>query len=310
VQARIAHPTVGWYARGERRGRSRDSLDLSRAQLIGISASARFVKPDPLSDIVVGLDGSVCLVLVTGLDVGSGCNAASSFFALGALNVMMSGGGGSESMVVAGAAADGVEKLTVFGSGGQELSVPLRDNLFAARVAITEFPIRLVGYDKRGRVAAVQTLQSRLFGESLPAAAWVPSGRTIHVRGPNGATATLRVMHDIKNVRCWRVRFSSGLWRRGCKPTYPTGPWVNADLVQQAGRDLFVVGNIRAPVELVKLRFENGRTLTMRPVAGLYLFAIPRAYLRTERQLAFVRGYDAHNLVVQRAPVLFKVRNG
>jgi len=85
---------------------------------------------------------------------------------------------------------------------------------------------------------------------------------------------------------------------------------VNADLAQQAGRDLFVVGNVRAPVELVKLRFEDGRTLTMRPVAGLYVFAIPRAYLRTERHLAFVRGYEAHNLVVQRAAVLFKVRRG
>ena len=125
---------------------------------------------------------------------------------------------------------------------------------------------------------------------------------------PNGTTATLRVGHDTKNLRCWRVQFSSGQSRRGCKPTYPTGPWVYADLVQPAGRDLFVVGNVRAPVELVKLRFDDGKTLTVRPVADLYLFAIPRRYLRTDRQLAFVRGYDAHGLVVQRAPVLFKVR--
>jgi hypothetical protein len=309
VQARIGHPTIGWYARGERRGRSPDSLNLSRARLLDISATARFVKPDPLSDVVVGLDGNICLVVVTELDVGSGCNTASSFFARGPLNVMMSGGGGTESMVVSGAAADGVERLTAFGSGGQDLSVPLRDNLFAARVAITEFPIRLVGYDKRGRVAAVQTLQSRLLGGLLPPSAWTPSRRTIRVRGPNGATATLRVTHGIKDMRCWRVRFSTGQSRRGCKPTYPTGPWVYADLVQQAGRDLFVVGNVRAPVEVVKLRFEDGRTLTMRPVADLYVFAIPREYLRTERQLAFVRGYEAHGIVVQRAPVLFKLRS-
>jgi len=309
VQARIGHPTIGWYARGERRGRSPDSLNLSRARLLGISATARFVKPDPLSNVVVGLDGDICLVVVTGLDVGSGCNTASSFFARGPLNVMMSGGGGTESMVVSGAAADGVERLTAFGSGGQDLSVPLRDNLFAARVAITEFPIRLVGYDKRGRVAAVQTLQSRLLGGLLPPSAWTPSRRTIRVRGPNGATATLRVTHGIKDMRCWRVRFSTGQSRRGCKPTYPTGPWVYADLVQQAGRDLFVVGNVRAPVEVVKLRFEDGRTLTMRPVADMYIFAIPREYLRTERQLAFVRGYEAHGIVVQRAPILFKLRS-
>ena len=308
VQVRIAHPTIGWYARGEHRGRSRDSLNLSQAQLIGISTTGRFVKPDPLSDTVIGLDGNICLVIVTGLDAGRGCNTASSFFARGPLNLMMSGGGGTESMIVAGAAADGVERLTIFGSDGQTLSVPLRDNLFAARIATTQFPIRLVGYDRHGRVAAVQTLQSSLLGGVLPASAWKPTGQTIRVRAPNGATATLRVTHGVKDLRCWVARFSSGQSRRGCKPTYPTGPWVSADLVQQAGSDLFVVGNVRAPVERVKLRFENGRTLTMRPVADLYVFAVPRAYLRAERQIAFVRGYEAHGIVVQRAPVLFKLQ--
>ena len=81
-----------------------------------------------------------------------------------------------------------------------------------------------------------------------------------------------------------------------------------ADLVQQAGRDVFVVGNVRAPVKVVKLRLADGTTITKRPTADLFLFAIPRRYLRTERQLAFVRGYDAHGNVVQRASVLFKVR--
>jgi hypothetical protein len=309
VQARIAHPKIGWYERGERRGRSRDELNLSHQQLMDISARARFVKPDTLSDIVVGLDNSICLVLVTDTTGGEGCNTASSFFALGALNVMMSGGGGTESLVVAGAAADGVERLTVFGSEGQKLAVPLRDNLFAARVSASQFPIRLVGYDERGRIVAVQTLQSRLLGSSLPASAWTPSRRTIHVRGPNGATATLRVTQGTKDVRCWIVQFSTGQSRRGCKPTYPTGPWVSADLVQQAGRDLFVVGNVRAPVERVRLRFVDGRTFTIWPVADLYVFAIPRAYLTTEPQLAFVRGYEAHDIVVQRAPVLFKLRS-
>jgi len=212
-------------------------------------------------------------------------------------------------MVVAGAAADGVEKLTVFGSDGQNLSVPLRDNLFAARVAVAQFPVRLVGYDKRGRVAAVRTLQSGLFGTVLPASAWKPTGRTIRVPGPNGATANLQITHGTQKLLCWRARFSTGQLRRGCKPTYPTGAWVYADIVQQAGRDLFVIGNVRAPVTLVKLRFADRKTLTMRPVRDLYLFAIPRGYLRAQRQLAFVRGYDAHGMVVQRAPVLFKVRN-
>ena len=308
VQARIVHPTIAWYARGERRGRPGAEVRLLPNQRFVLSPTARFVKPDPLSDIVVGLDGNICLLLVTsGGGAAEGCDSRSGFFARGPLNVMMSGGGGTEAMVVAGAAADGIEKLTVFGADGQQLSVPLRNNLFAARIAFSQFPIRIVGYDRRGRVAGVQTLKSTLVGTVLPASAWAPSRRSIHVRGPEGATATLRVTHGTKNARCWIVHFSTGQLRRGCKPSYPTGPWVYADLVQAAGRDLFVVGDVRAPVELVKLRFNDGKTLTMRPVADLYLFAVPRRYLRSERQLAFVRGYDARGLVVQRAPVLFKL---
>jgi hypothetical protein len=307
IEVRIAHPTIGWYVRGEHRGLSGDQLKVAPNQRTGVSPTGRFVKPDPFSDIVVGLDGNICLVLLGGDGGGMGCSSRSSFFALGPLNVTMSGGGGTESLVVAGAAADGVARLTVFGSDGQKLAIPLRDNLFAARVSLTEFPIRLVGYDKRGRVVAVQTLKSSFVGTTVPASAWTPSGRTIRARGPNGATARLRVARRVKDLQCWRVHFSTGQSRRGCKPTYPTGPWVSADLVQPAGRDLFVVGNVRAPVELVKLEFSDGRKLTMRPVADLYLFAIPRRYLRPEQQLAFVRGYEAHGLVVQRAAVLFKL---
>jgi hypothetical protein len=308
LEAKIAHPTIGWYARGERRGRSVDQLNLRPSNRLGISPTGRFVKPDPLSDIVVGLDGNICLVLVTaGGAGGEGCNTRASFFALGPLNVTLSGGGGTEAMVVAGAAADGIVKLTVFGSDGQRLSVPLRDNLFAARVALAQFPIRLVGYDKRGRVVAVQTLRTRFFGTVVPAIAWTPTGRAIRVRGPLGATATLRVTRGTNDLRCWRVRFSTGQSRRGCKPNYPTGPWIYADLVQPAGHDLFVVGDVRAPVRRVRLRFADGRTLSTRPTADLFLFAIPRRYLRTRRQLAFVRGYDSSGQVVQRAPVLFKV---
>src|SRR5206468_7364378 len=88
--------------------------------------------------------------------------------------------------------------------------------------------------------------------------AWVPTERNIRARGPNGATAELQITRGTKKLGCWIVRFSSGQPRRGCKPLYPTGPWVEADLVQAAGRDLFVVGNVRAPVKRVRLEFADG----------------------------------------------------
>jgi hypothetical protein len=303
VQVRIAKPAIGWYARGEHRGRTGKELKPT----LEVPLSGSYIKPDPLSDIVVGLDGNGCLVVVAEGASGTGCG--SNLFPVGPLNVMTSGGGGTQAMVVAGAAADGVRRLTIFASDGQRLSVPLQDNLFAARVPLPYFPIRLVGYDERGRIVAIRTFNEELVGTPLPVSAWRPTGQHVQLQGPEGSTATLRITRGTTLARCWIVRFSTGQSRRGCKPTYPTGPWVYTDLVQQAGRDLFVMGNVRAPVKVVKLRFADGRTITKRPTAAIFLFAIPRRYLRTDRQVAFVRGYDARGRVVQRARVLFKVRD-
>ena len=48
IDVRIEHPKVGWLERGEKRG-------------FPAAGGIRFVKPDPLSDIAVGVSGSLCL---------------------------------------------------------------------------------------------------------------------------------------------------------------------------------------------------------------------------------------------------------
>ena len=52
VEAKIHHPRIGWYLRGEPRG-------FSPPHESGI----RLVKPDPLSDLAVGLTGRYCLAM-------------------------------------------------------------------------------------------------------------------------------------------------------------------------------------------------------------------------------------------------------
>jgi hypothetical protein len=303
VEAPIAHPTIGWAARGEKRGFSRDRLDLnSYARAHFVSPTARFVKPDPLGDTVVGLDRTDKLLVVQGR------GAAGGSFSKRALNVITSGGGGVQSATVAGAAADGIVRLTIFDADGQRFAVPLRDNLFATRVAETQFPLRLVGYDARGRVAALETLRFDLGRSSAPEVSFHRLRTISRVTGPKGVTATVKIGGAVQSIRCWRVDFSTGQAPSGCFQLIPTGPWVDVDLVQPAGPDLFVIGHMRPPVATVEFHFQDGRVLQLKPEGRLFVAAIPRAYLKTRRQLAFAVGYDGAHRVVQRQGFVFRVR--
>jgi hypothetical protein len=305
VQVKIRRPQIGWAVRGEKRGFSVDRLNLPLNDR-GLVDDARFVKPDPYSDIVVGLAGTYCLAVVQGKSVGRGCSDRQDFFSRTPMNVMASGGGGVTATAIAGAVADGVVRVVAFGADGQRVAVPLRDNLFALRLATSDFPVRIVGYDRDGRVAAVETVPS-LLRTPLPPQALRHLRAVLRVTGPTGATATLRVGPVARGLRCWRVDFTSAESRTGCTQTIATGPWTTAYLVQPAGHDLFVIGHVRAPVERVRLRFADGSSISARPTHGLFLLAIPRAHLSPHRQLAFALGLRRDGSVVQRQGVLFKL---
>jgi hypothetical protein len=305
AQVHIPHPAIGWNVRGEKRGFSADRLDLNPTALTRLTDAARFVKPDPYSDIVVGLNGTYCLLLVQGRDFGESCTPGAAFFSRGPIQVLWSGGGGSTSATIAGAAADGIRRVVVFGADGQRVAAPLRENLFALRLANDQLPARVVGYDGHGRVAGVETLSFGLRGP-MPAKALRDLRVLRRIRGPNGTTAALRAGRAVHALRCWRVDFSTGQSPSGCIGTIPTGPWISARLVQPAGRDLFVIGHVRDPVIRVRLRFADGEAITTRPVKGLFVLAIPRTHLNPKRQVAFALGLDDRGAVKQRQGVLFK----
>jgi hypothetical protein len=304
LQAHIAHPTIGWYARREPRGLSMDQARLTREQRSELRRSdkgfLRLVKPDPLSNVVVGLTGHLCLLIVSG---GEGCSPTRSFFSQGPLNVEEFSPDG-QAYIVVGAAADGVNRVTVFTSDGQRQRAPIRDNLFTALVAARQ-GARVVGYDAAGRVVAIQTFTGFGLGQPPPAAL-----RHLRVAvtaaGPNGAIGTIRVGPVIRYLRCWRAEFSTGQRQTGCVIQEPTGPWTSVEGVQPAGRDVFVIGSVRVPVVRVRLRFADGSAIGAKQVDGMFLFAVPRAHLSRSRQLAFVIGYDALGHRVQRQGVLFR----
>jgi hypothetical protein len=293
IEARIANPRIGWHLRGERRGGPRG-----------------LVKPDPLSDTLVGLEGVYCLVVVTrGRDEGRSCTPGRRFFTLGPLNFMITGSG-SEFAGVHGAVADGVRRVTLFLADGTRQATALRHNVFTALVPVASLPVRIVAYDARGRIVGIVT-PPMLGSRPVPAAArrLVPR---LRVRGPNGAVAVLRVGRRIGSHHCWRVDFSTGESPGGCVLAYAGGPRTHVDAVQPAGRDLFIIGEVnevrRPRVTRLMLELQNGERLGVPFAAGHFVVAIPRSHLRRERQRAFLVAYNELRLRSLRQRVFFKLR--
>ena len=309
VQAKILHPTVGWFVRNERRGVSlgevRKGLPKSTSLYTNGLESTRLVKPDPLSNVLVGLTGRWCLIVFQ-RGPSSSCTAGREFWSLGPLNVLLSSEG-DEFVRVSGVAADGVERVTVFLSSGERQWAALKDNLFTTLVPAAEFPARIVAYNRRDRVVGVLTWRWQI-GGPVPTAAVRNLHAVMRVTGPNGATAIARVGRRIRGYRCWRVDFSSGQSPGGCLPRIGGGPALWVDAVQPGGRDLFEIGHVFGAVERVRLEFTNGDAIRTQPFGGLFVMAIPREHLRSERQLAFAVGYTAEGKRIQKQGVVFKVK--
>jgi hypothetical protein len=299
IETRIAHPTVGWYVRGEKRGFARGPND----------PWTRFVKPDPQSNVRVGLSGRWCLLVAYGeSDPSTGCTDAKGIWSQGPVYWTMTGEYGIDFVRISGVAADGVQRVVVFLADGQWQRAALRDNLFTSLVATAEFPARIVAYDSRGRVVGIVTPRSPFFFQRPvpPAARKLRS--ILRVRGPEGAVAVLRVGSRVHGYRCWRVDFSTGQSRGSCPGPEFTAPSIWPELVQPAGRDLFVIGHTVGPIARVQLEFPNGDVRRTRPVAGLFVIAVPRSHLTRERQTASVVGYFNKSIVIQRKGVVFEVR--
>lgn len=310
VQVEIRNPTVGWFVRNERRGVSlgdvRKGLPTSDPLYTNGVESTRLVKPDPLSNALVGLTGRWCLIVYQRGGPSSSCSPGREFWSRGPLNVLLSTEG-DQFVRISGVAADGVERVTVFLANGERQPAAFKDNLFTTLVPAAEFPVRIVAFNRRGRVVGVLTWRWQI-GGPLPPAAGRNLRAVIRLTGPNGATSVARLGRPVLGYRCWRVDFSSGQSPGGCLPRIVGGPLIRIDVVQPAGRDLFVIGHIFGAVERVGLKFTNGDVIRAQSVGGLFLLAIPREHLRPERQVAFTVGYTPQGKRIRKAAVVFKLK--
>lgn len=301
LEATIEHPRVAWLRRP---GGAPHHVRLTPAQqgALAIVDDRHFVKPDPLGNIIVGFDGG-CLYFARGPMRGT-ATACGGAFVRGALWTL-----GSDDSI-AGVAADGIARIVLFLADGRRETAPLRDNLFAALFSASQLPIKIVAYDRRGRVVAIEQVPtpSLFFARDHPVPPAAKRLRPVlRLTAPHGAVAIVRTGARIAFYDCWRIDFSNGQSPGGCDVVPRTGPKISVDVVQPAGRDLFVAGKIDAEVTArVELHFDNGGMLTTRPAAGHYLFAIPEAHLSSARQSGYVLAIDHHGHHVQRQGIFFR----
>jgi hypothetical protein len=70
-------------------------------------------------------------------------------------------GAGQQFWIVCGRVSDEVVRVEIFLGTGERTPVGLRDNVVIARVQRAKFPARVIGYDRQGRVIAVETIRPR-----------------------------------------------------------------------------------------------------------------------------------------------------
>jgi hypothetical protein len=306
LEATIASPGIGWLARHDPIGIASGNLSIAPVikRLIAASGFTRFIKPDPLSNVIVGV--SARRLFYNG-GLWGGSNAP--YFDRGPIHIFYPPEQSSQQFVtITGVAADGVSEIKFFLSDGEIQIAALKDNVFTGLIPRSA-PVRIVAYNPAGLVVGIETVKhlTLLAGPTLPAAATRDLKPVLSVRGPEGGRSTLRVGKAIDNVRCWRAIFSSGHSQSGCEQLTPTSKGRVGTTairllggVQPVGRDVFVIAHVRPPVVRARLQFASGDSVTATPIDGFVVFAVPRDHLHTTQQQGVLRAYGRNGREITR----------
>jgi hypothetical protein len=181
VTAPIRHPAIGWLDRRQNRG---DPLPPQRDMTFRFG---RVVQPDPDDPIRVGvaigdargftrghaITGTwLCVVDFQPLTHAAGSVGCSpSPFKNGGL--MLGPWLSSPITHFNGVAVDGISRVVLYLAGGRAVEAALRDNVFAVAVPQAELGGKLVGFDAKGRVAAIQELPGNAVATPCPPAQFV-----------------------------------------------------------------------------------------------------------------------------------------
>jgi hypothetical protein len=163
VEAPIENPKIGWLEQREERG-------TALGQPRGIQVEfGRVIQPDPDNPIRIGVakaqfgsgrppgfqaQRGICVITFAPLARSAGSSGCSEEpFGQGALNLGPTLG--TPILHLSGIAPDGITHVTAYLASGRTVEAALRDNVFGVAVPQADMPARLVGFDDRGRVAAI-----------------------------------------------------------------------------------------------------------------------------------------------------------
>lgn len=310
IEHRVSGGSIGWVERQEPRG---DPLSPSlRSQIEDMSSHLlpgvrpvleRVVRPDPADVLRMGILAgasrkggpvdAICYLVIGPGGIGGTCAPLDRVFPRGPFTLELGGSGTSEYSLLSGLASDDVAALRLFVASGKTINVPLRDNAYLARVSRSEFPIRLVAYDRQGRVIGTQAFRDDGMTSPAPPQARSTVRLLARVAGDHGGTATLHAGDVVDGYRCWTIDFGDGHGGGGCT-TWPSKerPLLFLHL-DYDGDDLFLTGQVPPPVASVRVTFADGTSTSVRPISGFVVYAIPSQHVADGRVFLGLTAYDA-----------------
>lgn len=322
VERPVEHVRIGWIARREPRG---VAVPLSRFRyrqqsLRDRKTFARLLTPvqGGPEQVMVTLNrgGDLCVSLVLSRNLGTGCTPFKllSAHSPGPLQWGESSDG-SQYATISGLADDDVARITLFLGTGERVAVPLKDNAFVIKASRMKFPVRVVAYDRDGRVIGIDAmadLRSRPENiKPVKGATWRP---LFHVRSPAGETSTLSVARSsvarsTAGGLCWRVT-----------PVRPTTPFVLGHgsppfcldrywyayqppislLLDVVGKSTFVYGPVPPYIARVAFHLANGKIVSATPRRGYVLMATVAPTKAQPRPVRMIVGFDKNGKEVGR----------
>jgi hypothetical protein len=312
VERRVSGGSIGWIERLEPRGEPfpKDRLprwmDIAKRSLGNAHLlMARVIQPDPGDFFRIGIAAAstgdtmsdpgsrVCTFIIDRDVFGGGCGPMADLFRNGPFSVGQTNSGSDQYSQLSGLASDDVATLKIFPASGSAFDVALRDNAYVARVARSDFPIRLVAYDSQGRVIGIQTFASDGMTSPAPREAQTSVHEIARVTADGGATAVLEAGTPVGGYRCWTIIVSDGGEGGGCTPWPSTERPLLFANAHSSGGDVFLTGELPPQVASLTLTYAGGETAKVEPIEGFLLYAVPSSFVQGGQFFVAVRAFDA-----------------
>lgn len=312
VERTVSGGEIGWLRRREERGEPLGDDVGRRLRPLRGERFGRLIAPDPDSPIRVAVtigevpappprfdqSQAICYTVISTAAAAGGCtrldDPLQGPFTFG----WSVAGAGEQFATFAGLASDDVARLELFTARGDRIPVALRDNVYLAEIALARFPVKLVAYDREGRVIGIEETPieerpGRVVGEPVV---------ELQAAVPGVGTMQLRAYRTSSGGGCWFVRGTgqARLNGGGCTPA----DWTRAPIRLGTAPNpaAFVYGRVRADVASLTLRFDDGTERELRPAAdGYVLVALPA--VAWPRRLTEIVGHDRQGTVVERVPL-------